>query len=117
MGRALASAFLAAGHPTTVWNRTPGRADGLVESGAVETGTAAEAIAASDLVVICVLDHDARPDSLQQFRAAEHAVAMLDERVASPNQLAGWLGASLGTVAYHVRTLEQLGLATLAPSR
>lgn len=26
MGRALASAFLAAGHPVTVWNRTPGRA-------------------------------------------------------------------------------------------
>lgn len=23
MGAALASAFLAAGHPTTVWNRTP----------------------------------------------------------------------------------------------
>jgi DNA-binding transcriptional ArsR family regulator len=40
-------------------------------------------------------------------------LAMLDERVASPNQLAGWLGASLGTVAYHVRTLEQLGLIEL----
>lgn len=38
---------------------------------------------------------------------------MLDERKASPNQLAGWLGASLGTVAYHVRTLEQLGLIEL----
>ena len=40
-------------------------------------------------------------------------LAMLDERAASPNQLAGWLGASLGTVAYHVRTLEQLGLIEL----
>ena len=40
-------------------------------------------------------------------------LAMLDERKASPNQLAGWLGASLGTVAYHVRTLEQLGLIDL----
>jgi DNA-binding transcriptional ArsR family regulator len=40
-------------------------------------------------------------------------LAMLDERTASPNQLAGWLGASLGTVAYHVRTLEQLGLVEL----
>ncbi|MEV0500268.1 NAD(P)-binding domain-containing protein [Streptomyces spectabilis] len=59
MGRALASAFLAAGHPTTVWNRTPGRAEGLVENGAVEAATAAEAIAASDLVVVCVLDHQA----------------------------------------------------------
>ena len=40
-------------------------------------------------------------------------MAMLDERQASPNQLAGWLGASLGTVAYHVRTLLQLGLVEL----
>jgi len=40
-------------------------------------------------------------------------LAMLDERKASPNQLAGWLSASLGTVAYHVRTLEELGMITL----
>ena len=40
-------------------------------------------------------------------------LAMLDERKASPNQLAGWLEASLGTVAYHVRTLLQLGLIEL----
>lgn len=40
-------------------------------------------------------------------------LAMLDERKASPNQLAGWLSASLGTVAYHVRTLEQLDLIEL----
>ena len=40
-------------------------------------------------------------------------LAMLDERKASPNELAGWLGASLGTVAYHVRTLFQLGLIEL----
>lgn len=40
-------------------------------------------------------------------------LAMLDERKASPNELSGWLSASLGTVAYHVRTLEQLGLIEL----
>jgi len=40
-------------------------------------------------------------------------LAMLDERKASPNQLSGRLEASLGTVAYHVRTLEQLGLIEL----
>ena len=38
---------------------------------------------------------------------------MLDERTASPVELAGWLGASLGTVAYHVRTLERIGLIEL----
>jgi DNA-binding transcriptional ArsR family regulator len=37
-------------------------------------------------------------------------LAMLDERDASPVQLSEHLDASLGTVAYHVRTLERLGL-------
>ena len=41
-------------------------------------------------------------------------LAMLGERTASPNQLAGWLGATLGTTAYHVRVLESLGLIELA---
>jgi DNA-binding transcriptional ArsR family regulator len=37
-------------------------------------------------------------------------LAMLDERESSPVQLAEHLDATLGTVAYHVRTLERLGL-------
>jgi len=40
-------------------------------------------------------------------------LAMLQERTASPVELADWLGARLGTVAYHVRTLHQLGLIDL----
>ncbi len=40
-------------------------------------------------------------------------LAMLDERTASPVELAGWLRSSLGTVAYHVRTLERIGLVEL----
>src|SRR4051812_20584378 len=55
MGRALASAF-AAHHPTTVWNRTPGKGDNLDVTVAE---TAAGAIAASPLVVVCVLDYRA----------------------------------------------------------
>src|SRR4051812_50077252 len=38
---------------------------------------------------------------------------MLQERTASPVELADWLGARLGTVAYHVRTLHQLDLIEL----
>jgi DNA-binding transcriptional ArsR family regulator len=37
-------------------------------------------------------------------------LAMLEERDASPVQLAEHLEATLGTVAYHVRTLERFGL-------
>src|ERR671916_916702 len=59
-----------------------------------------------------------RIDDPRYVKAMSHPMrvrilAMLDERKASPNQLAGWLGASLGTVAYHVRTLQQLGLIEL----
>ncbi|MEU5612482.1 NAD(P)-binding domain-containing protein [Streptomyces sparsogenes] len=57
MGQALAGAFLAAGHPTTVWNRTARKADALVARGAVRAGTPAEAVTAGDLVIVCVVDY------------------------------------------------------------
>lgn len=59
MGRALAGAFLDAGLRTTVWNRTPGRERELVERGAVGAGSPQEAVAASDLTVVCVVNYDA----------------------------------------------------------
>ncbi|MFJ5937997.1 NAD(P)-dependent oxidoreductase [Streptomyces sp. NPDC093071] len=59
MGRSLAAAFLAAGHPTTVWNRTAAKADGLVAGGAALAGSVGDAIAASPLVVVCVTDYAA----------------------------------------------------------
>ncbi|MBB6038156.1 NAD(P)-dependent oxidoreductase [Phytomonospora endophytica] len=59
MGRAMTRAFLAAGHPVTVWNRTPARAAALVGEGAVLAGTPTEAIAASPLLVLSLTDLDA----------------------------------------------------------
>jgi 3-hydroxyisobutyrate dehydrogenase-like beta-hydroxyacid dehydrogenase len=64
MGRAMVRKFLAAGHPTTVWNRTPSRADELVDEGAVRAGTPAEAVAASELVVLSLTDYQAMYDIL-----------------------------------------------------
>jgi DNA-binding transcriptional ArsR family regulator len=43
--------------------------------------------------------------------------AMLAERKSSPRELAELLGATLGTTAYHVRTLERLGLIELVGER
>ncbi|WP_436777777.1 NAD(P)-dependent oxidoreductase [Yinghuangia sp. YIM S09857] len=59
MGRALAGAFLDAGLRTVVWNRTPGRDDELVARGAQRAMTAEEAVAASPLTVVCVVNYDA----------------------------------------------------------
>jgi DNA-binding transcriptional ArsR family regulator len=44
-------------------------------------------------------------------------LAMLTERDASPIELSEWLGATLGTVSYHVRTLERLGVIKLVRRR
>jgi DNA-binding transcriptional ArsR family regulator len=40
-------------------------------------------------------------------------LARLQERRATPRELAEWLDASLGVVSYHVRTLHNLGLIDL----
>ncbi|MFE7717652.1 NAD(P)-dependent oxidoreductase [Nocardia rhizosphaerihabitans] len=59
MGQALAGAFLAAGHPTTVWNRTGAKADDLVSRGARRAPTVGDALAASPLTIVCVTDYAA----------------------------------------------------------
>jgi 3-hydroxyisobutyrate dehydrogenase-like beta-hydroxyacid dehydrogenase len=59
MGQALAGAFLKAGHPTTVWNRTAGKADRLVAEGARSVPTVGDAIGPGRLTVICVTDYRA----------------------------------------------------------
>ncbi|GIG89378.1 NAD(P)-dependent oxidoreductase [Plantactinospora endophytica] len=56
MGTALARAWLAAGHPLTVWNRTAARTEPLAAEGAAVAGTAAGAVAANGLVLTCLLD-------------------------------------------------------------
>ncbi|MER7486257.1 NAD(P)-binding domain-containing protein [Streptomyces sp. NPDC126497] len=55
MGTALARSWLAAGHPVTVWNRTPARSAPLAAEGA-EAADGAAAVAANTLVVVCLLD-------------------------------------------------------------
>ncbi len=59
MGRALAGAFLDAGLRTTVWNRTPGKDGELAERGAVSARSPEEAVGASTLTVVCVVNYDA----------------------------------------------------------
>ncbi|MFC9126856.1 NAD(P)-dependent oxidoreductase [Streptomyces sp. NPDC057099] len=65
MGTALARAWLAAGHPVTVWNRTPARAEALAAEGATVATSAAEAVAANRLVVACLLDDASVGDALE----------------------------------------------------
>ncbi|MFF5261102.1 NAD(P)-dependent oxidoreductase [Actinomadura viridis] len=64
MGAAFARAWLAAGHSLTVWNRTASRAEPLAAEGAAVAATAAEAVAANRLVVVCLLDDDSVEEAL-----------------------------------------------------
>ncbi|MFF7307900.1 NAD(P)-binding domain-containing protein [Streptomyces sp. NPDC008137] len=59
MGQALAGAFLKAGHPTTVWNRTASKSDHLVGEGARLAPTVGDALRAGSLTIICVTDYQA----------------------------------------------------------
>ena len=56
LGRAVARTFLRNGHPTTVWNRSAGKDRDLVAAGATSAPTAADAFAASPLVVVALLE-------------------------------------------------------------
>lgn len=57
MGSAWARVWLTAGQPLTVWNRTRAKADTVAAAyGATAAPSAAAAVAASDLVVLCLLD-------------------------------------------------------------
>jgi 3-hydroxyisobutyrate dehydrogenase-like beta-hydroxyacid dehydrogenase len=59
MGTALARALLERGHRLTVWNRSADRASSLLAQGAALAATPAQAVAASPLVIMCVLDYAA----------------------------------------------------------
>ncbi|WP_306366309.1 NAD(P)-binding domain-containing protein [Nocardiopsis sp. CC223A] len=56
MGAAFARAWLAAGHPVTVWNRTASRAEPLAAQGADVAADPAAAVAAGRLVLTCLFD-------------------------------------------------------------
>ncbi|BAU85283.1 dehydrogenase [Streptomyces laurentii] len=77
MGTALARTWLAAGHPLTVWNRTPARAEALAAEGAKVADSAAEAVAASPLVVVCLLDDASVGEVLDDTGLAGKDVANL----------------------------------------
>ncbi|MEO6081944.1 MAG: NAD(P)-binding domain-containing protein [Umezawaea sp.] len=101
MGQAMVRAFLAHGHPTTVWNRTAARADDLVAEGAVATVGVADALAASELVVLSLTDYQAMYDVLgpaEDALTGRTVVNLSSDTPARTREAATWLadrGATL----------------------
>ncbi|MEU5027617.1 NAD(P)-dependent oxidoreductase [Streptomyces milbemycinicus] len=93
MGTALARALLKAGFRTTVWNRTAAKAEPLVAEGALRAATVAEAVEASPLVVVCLLDHDSVRDTLTPVAKALTGKAVANLTSGTPRQareMAAW---------------------------
>lgn len=69
MGSALATNLLNAGHEVTVWNRTPDKAATLARKGARAAVTVEEALAASEVTLVCVTDHAATMELFDRVSA------------------------------------------------
>ncbi|MFD5710952.1 NAD(P)-dependent oxidoreductase [Streptomyces pharetrae] len=93
MGRALAAAFVDAGHPTTVWNRTPAKAAPLVARGAVHARTLKAALEASPLVITCLTTFEDTRSALGPAEAALSGRALVTLNSGSPadaRAMAAW---------------------------
>ncbi|MDT0124322.1 NAD(P)-dependent oxidoreductase [Paenibacillus sp. RRE4] len=88
MGGAIAQTLLEKGYQVTVWNRTATKADSIVEKGAVLTSTAAEAIRASQISIICVSDYKTSYEVLdvEGVHAALSGRVLIQLTTGSPEQ-------------------------------
>ncbi|WP_067449900.1 NAD(P)-dependent oxidoreductase [Actinomadura macra] len=87
MGAKMAAVFLENGRPTTVWNRTAAKAAPLVDKGATLAATPADALAASELVVISQTDYKAMYDSLGGETHALKGRVLANLSSGSPDEL------------------------------
>jgi 3-hydroxyisobutyrate dehydrogenase-like beta-hydroxyacid dehydrogenase len=119
MGRALAAASLAAGHPTVVWNRSPDKAAPLVARGAVLAPTVDDAARRASVVVVCLVNYAAVRASMAGAAgsstgtlvnlssghaaearamaawAAQHGIGYLDGAILTPAPTIGTPGATI----------------------
>jgi 3-hydroxyisobutyrate dehydrogenase-like beta-hydroxyacid dehydrogenase len=88
MGSALARAFVEARRSVTVWNRSPAKAQALVQSGASAANSVSAAVAASPVVLICIDSYE----TTQALFATPDVVKLLPGRIivqlttGSPNE-------------------------------
>ncbi|MCC8250971.1 NAD(P)-dependent oxidoreductase [Saccharothrix luteola] len=96
MGAALATALVRAGHTTTVWNRSPGKADALVDLGATAADDLRDAVAASDVVITCLFDAASVHEVLDPVAGLLTGRTLVNVTTTTPDQsreIAGWAAA------------------------
>jgi 3-hydroxyisobutyrate dehydrogenase-like beta-hydroxyacid dehydrogenase len=95
MGSALARAFVEDGHPVTVWNRTASKAGPLVAIGATEAPTVSDAVRASPVVIVNVIDYDAVHAILDPVADQLPGTTVINLTADSPDEareMAKWAG-------------------------
>ncbi|WNF27633.1 NAD(P)-binding domain-containing protein [Streptomyces sp. C11-1] len=93
MGVAIAAALLDAGYAVTVWNRSPGKDDALVERGAVRSISLARAVAAGPLVLAALVDSASVREAFGPVGEALRGRTLVNLANSSPDQareLADW---------------------------
>ncbi|NUS68828.1 MAG: NAD(P)-dependent oxidoreductase [Ensifer adhaerens] len=95
MGTALAKTLVDSGNTVTVWNRTSARADALVARGARRAATVAEAIAVSDVLILCLTDYAAVETTLADVGAAIAGKTVVNLTNGRPDEVRG-IAAQLG---------------------
>lgn len=95
MGAALAEAFIDAGHPTTVWNRTATKAAPLVAKGATQAEAIEDAVGASPLVIACLPTFDDTRQAMASSTASLAGRALVTLNSGTPadaREMATWAG-------------------------
>lgn len=105
MGSRMARRLLEAGHEVAVWNRTPEKAEALVESGAVVAASPAQAAAGADALVLSLMNGDAVREVL--FASGAAAALEPDRLVIDTSTI------SPATARTHAQQLMELGHAPL----
>ncbi|QRG66426.1 NAD(P)-dependent oxidoreductase [Brevibacillus choshinensis] len=86
MGVALAGAFLKGGHPTTVWNRSSEKGDELVGKGAYRAQSLAEAVSASDVVVVCLTTYEVMHELFAPLNAEMKGKVLINLTTGTPER-------------------------------
>ncbi|WP_052850199.1 NAD(P)-dependent oxidoreductase [Streptomyces avicenniae] len=92
MGHALAATLADRGHTTTVWNRTPGKADSLVAKGVRRAATVAEAVSASPLTLLCLQDYPTTDAVLAPARDALRDRVLVNLGTGTPEEARAAVG-------------------------
>lgn len=114
MGAPMAAHVVRAGHDTTVWNRTVGRASDLVALGAHEAETVEQAVRDADVVVTMLFGPEAVREVLTEVAAHAPRGALVIECSTIGPDVATELGALLG--ARGLRLVDAPVAGTVKPA-